>query len=340
MFLVQIIQTIIIFSFLMIIGVIIARKLNIVDMPNTRKVHDEKIANITGVIIYIFLLIIVANTEYSNLIEQIIILGFFVVLIGFIDDRKEIKPLSKILFLFFPSIYLIINGFELKDLGEYEFLGMIYLGKFSLIFTLLAVLLLINSINYIDGTDGLLIGYTISALSYFYFLSENQNDYTKLFLIFTIILVISLLFNFFPNKSGFKSFLGDAGSLFIGFFISFIMIFLYNYQKIHPAFLIWSCWLPVYDFLYVTIYRALKKENFSNPDKSHFHHYIFEYFSKNHFKTFLTINILNVFIISFGYIICFFIGKIYSLISFMLIFILFTFMKLKISHSLKKIKKN
>ena len=134
--------------------------------------------------------------------------------------------------------------------------------------------LLINSINYIDGTDGLLIGYTITALSYFYFLSDNQNQYTQLFLIFIYILIISLFFNFLPVKSGFKSFLGDSGSLFIGFFLSFTIIFLYKYQNIHPAFLIWVCWLPIYDFLYVTFKRLSIKRNFSHQDKTHLHHYI------------------------------------------------------------------
>ena len=312
MFFDQFLYTLIIFTLLMFIGIIAARRFNIVDKPNNRKIHETKIPNITGVIIFFYLLLIVANTEFSNLIEQIIVAGFTVVLIGFIDDRKEINPLTKIFFLLFPSGYLILNGFELTNLGQYEYMGTIYLGKFSLIFTFLAVMLLINSINYIDGIDGLLIGYTVTALLYFYFLSDNQNQYSQIFMLFIIMLIISLIFNFLPTKSGLKSFLGDSGSLFIGFFISFIMIFLFKYQKIHPAFLIWSCWLPIYDFLYVTSNRILKKENFSNPDKSHLHHHFFEYFSKNHFKTFLIINTSNLIIICIGYFVCLFIGKIYS----------------------------
>ncbi len=320
----------------MIIGIFTARKLNIIDKPNSRKIHKNETINISGVVIYSYLFLVVANTEFSYLIEQIIVAGFIVVLIGFIDDRKEIKPLTKIFFLLFPSCYLILNGFELNNLGTYEYLNTFQLGKASIIFTILAVILLINSINYIDGVDGLLIGYTITALLYFYFLSDKQNQFNQIFLIFVYILIISLIFNFLPARSGYKTFLGDSGSLFIGFFISFIMIFLFKYQNIHPAFLIWACWLPVYDFLYVTFNRIKKKIHFSDPDKSHFHHHIFKYFSNNHFKTFLFINIFNIILIIIGYFVCLYIGKLYSVLLFVLSFLVFIIMRIKLNKLILK----
>ena len=220
----QIIYTLVIFPILMIFGISVAKKFGIVDKPNNRKIHNTKIVNISGIIIFIYLVFIVASTELSNLIEQIIVMGFAAIIIGFIDDRKEMSPSTKLLLLFFPSGYLILNGFELSNIGKYEYIDIIQLGKLSFIFTLLAVMLLINAINYIDGTDGLLIGYTITALAYFYFLSDEQSQYLQIFLIFIYILVICLLFNFLPTKSGFKSFLGDSGSLFIGFFISYCLL--------------------------------------------------------------------------------------------------------------------
>ena len=325
--------SLILFPFFMFFSIFIAKKLNIVDKPNNRKIHTVKIVNISGIVIYSFLIFIVANTELSSLLEQIIIIGFFTIVIGFIDDRKEMKPLVKLSLLLFPAAYLILNGFELKNLGEYEYINYIDLGKFSIIFTLLAVILLINSINYIDGTDGMLIGYTITVLLYFYFLSNNQLQYTKIFLIFIYILVVSLVFNFLSIKSGFKSFLGDSGSLFIGFFLSFTIIFLYKYENVHPAFLIWACWLPIYDFLYVTFRRISQKKNFSNPDKSHLHHYVLKFFSYNQFKTFLLINLLNITIISIGYFTSLLLGKIYSLVLFILLFFIFIFTRLNLSKN-------
>lgn len=340
MFFEQFIYALIFFPLLMLAGVFTARKCNIVDKPNIRKIHKKNIVNISGVIIYSYLLIIVANTEFSKLIELIIIAGFTVVVIGFFDDRKEIKPLTKIFFLLFPSCYLVFNGFELTNLGAYEYLNILQLGKFSIIFTILAVILLINSINYIDGIDGLLIGYTITAMLYFYFLSDKENQFVQIFLIFVYILLISLIFNFLPIKSGYKSFLGDAGSLFIGFFISFIMIFLFKYQNIHPAFLIWACWLPVYDFLYVTLDRVKKKARFSDPDKSHLHHHISKYFSNNHFKTFICLNIFNIIIITVGYYVCLNIGKLHSVLLFILFFLIFVILRVKLNKLIIKKFKN
>lgn len=330
----QLKYSLILFPLFMTFAILFAKKFNLVDKPNNRKIHKVKIVNISGVIIFSYLIFIIANTELSKLLEQIIIMGFAAVVIGFFDDRKEMKPTTKLFLMFFPSIYLILNGFELKDLGKYEYIHILQLGKLSIIFTLLAVILLINSINYIDGTDGLLIGYTITALSYFYFLSDSQNQYTQIFLIFIYILIISLFFNFLPASSGFKSFLGDSGSLFIGFFLSFTIIFLYKYHNIHPAFLIWVCWLPIYDFLYVTFKRILNKKDFSNPDKSHLHHYILKFFFNNQLKTFLLINFLNLIIICIGYFMCLFVGKIFSLFLFIVLFLVFIFLRLK----LEKIK--
>lgn len=322
----------VIFPVLMFFTIFLAKKFDIVDKPNNRKVHKTKIVNISGVIIYSYLIFVVANTEISSQIEQIIILGSVAIIVGFIDDRKEIKPSTKIILLLVPSGYLIFNGFVLTDLGEYEFINIVKLGKFSIIFTFLAVMLLINSINYIDGTDGLLIGYTVSALMYFNFLSNSEDEYVQVFFIFIYLLIIALFFNFLPTKTGFKSFLGDAGSLFIGFFISFTMIYLYKYQNIHPAFLIWACWLPIYDFLYVTFKRVSKKKIFHNPDKSHFHHQILNYFSNNHLKTFFYYNCLNLSIIIIGYFVCLYLGKLYSIFLYILLFLLFALIRFKLNN--------
>ena len=325
----------IIFPFLMLFVIFLSKRLNLVDKPNLRKVHKLDVVNISGITISIFMVTVIGITEYSKLLENIIIFGFLISLIGFFDDRSEMKPSTKFFLMLFPTSYLILNGFTLTNLGKYEFINILELGKASIPFTFLAVMLLINAINYIDGTDGLLIGYAITALLYFYFLSDKQSQYLSLILIFIYFLFISLIFNFLPIQSGFKSFMGDSGSLFISFFISFTIIFLYKYKDIHPAFLIWACWLPVYDFLHVTFQRLIIRSNFSNPDKSHFHHYVLNFFSNNHFKTFLSINSLNIIIIYLGYFVSQQIGAIYSLLLFVLLFFVFISMKLKLKKYLK-----
>ncbi len=326
----------IIFPFLMIFVIFLSKKFNLVDRPNSRKIHQKAVVNTSGIIVYSFLFFLILRYEFTSQLEHIIIACLPVTIMGFLDDRIDLKPLIKIIFLSLPSVYLIFNGLELNDLGTYEYIGKIELNKFSFIFTFLAVLLLTNSINYLDGTDGLLIGYTIIALLYFYILGFKYNQNYYLFLIFTFILSISLVFNLLKIDSGFKSLLGDGGSLFIGFFISFTLIFLYKYQNIHPGFLIWACWIPIYDFLHVTFDRLKNKINISQPDKSHFHHYVLNYFSNDQIKTFLFIGVLNISVIFFGYLICLFFGKLYSIISFVILFMIFIKLKLKFKNFITK----
>lgn len=334
---------IILFPFIMILAIFLSKQLNLVDKPNFRKIHNSNIANTSGLILGSYLLIYISYYEFSNSVEVIIANSFLVVLIGFWDDLKNFQPTTKFTLLSLPIFYQIFNGLYLVDIGTYENIGTLKLGKFYFIFTFFAVSLLVNAINYIDGTDGLLIGFAIIAISYFYFLSDAQSPYLPIFQLIISCLFICLFFNFLPIKSGFKCFLGDGGSLFLGFFISFIMIFLYKDVKIQPAYLIWACWYPVYDFLFVTFYRLKNKINFAVPDKSHLHHDIFYFCLKNHWKTFIIINLLNITILTIGYFICLLLGNIYSIALFIILFLFFCIFRIRFKKNINglfsKIKK-
>ena len=198
----------------------ISKKLEFYDKPNKRKIHSSKILNTGGVIIYIFYLILVNFFEFNHNIELIISIGFFVCIIGFIDDRINLNPSIKIIFILIPSVYLIYNGISLNDLGSYEHIGILNLGKFQIPFLILASGLLINATNYIDGIDGLLLSFFLCCLGYYIFLIDDDKTVS-----FIQILMIPLIFNFILNmlssKSKFKIFSGNTGSLFIGFFLSF-----------------------------------------------------------------------------------------------------------------------
>ena len=68
-----------------------------------------------------------------------------------------------------------MNGINIYDLGNYEYIGTLYLGKFQLPFLILASGLLINATNYIDGVDGLLLIFFISCLGYYIYLIDEPN---------------------------------------------------------------------------------------------------------------------------------------------------------------------
>ena len=118
---------------------------------------------------------------------------------GFIDDRVNLKPSIKIILIFTPSIYLIFNGININSLGNYEYIGSLYLGKFQLPFLILALGLLINATNYIDGIDGLLLTFFISCLGYYIFLIDDVKT-ISLLQILLIPVIINLILNFLPVK--------------------------------------------------------------------------------------------------------------------------------------------
>ena len=110
---------------------------------------------------------------------------------------------------------------------------------------------------------------------------------------------MNLILNLLSVKSKFKFFSGNIGSLFIGFFISFLTIDLYSSFGIHPVYLIWPLWYPVYDFLFVSINRAINKKSIFSADNSHLHHKVLKNLKKNHIKNCFNIFISNITIIYF-----------------------------------------
>lgn len=278
----------------------ISSKFSLTDNPNSRKLHKKKVFNTGGLILYFFLLTVIYLGEYNHNIELIISIGFFVALGGFVDDRIDLNPLSKISIILLPSIYLIFNGISINNLGNYEYIGILHLGKFELPFLILAIGLFVNSTNYIDGIDGLLLIFFISCMAYYIFIIDDPKIIT-LFGLILIPAIINLILNMLPNSSKLKFFTGDAGSLFIGFFICFLTIELYRTQNIHPTYLIWPLWYPVYDFLYVSIYRLSNNKSLLEPDKSHFHQFIFYKFNENRYKSILFFLGLNTTVIASGY---------------------------------------
>ena len=102
----------ILYLILLLFTVFISKKLDFYDKPNVRKIHNSKVFNTGGIIIYLFYLIIVNFFEFNHNIELIISIGFFICLIGFIDDRINLNPSNKIIFIIIPSAYLILNGIK------------------------------------------------------------------------------------------------------------------------------------------------------------------------------------------------------------------------------------
>ena len=305
----------------------ISKKLKFYDKPNIRKIHNSNILNTGGIIIYLFHLMVINFYEFNYNIELIISIGFFICLVGFIDDRINLNPSIKTIFILAPSLYLILNDISITNLGNYEYIGVIGLGKFQIPFLILAIGLLINATNYIDGIDGLLLTFFITCLGYYLFLIDDTKT-ENLIKLLLLPVFFNLILNMLPSKSKLKFFSGNVGSLFIGFFISFLTIELYNSFGIHPVYLIWPLWYPVYDFLFVSLNRAILGKSIFLADNSHLHHKVLIYFKNDHLKTNILFFISNCTVIYFAYLLSNY-SKFLSLISFIIVFLIYFIIRLK-----------
>jgi UDP-GlcNAc:undecaprenyl-phosphate GlcNAc-1-phosphate transferase len=304
----------------------ISYHLNLVDIPNKRKIHSYATAYTGGIPLSFSILIslLVFDISSSSL-NNILSIAFIVSIIGFIDDKYDLNVGGKLSLQIIPIFYLIaIENLYLNTLGNYEYFQL-DLGYLQLPFTLFAILLLINSFNYFDGMDGTLSFTSISVIAILFFLVTDQN-LELFFIILLIPIVIFIFFNFSIFKLP-KIFLGDSGSLYIGFLISFILIYFSNQNYVHSILLAWSVAIFVYEFLSINFIRMKNKKSPFTAGNDHLHDLIYK-IVKSYFLTSLFISFINLILFLIGYLTFILISPLASLISFILTFIIFIYLRI------------
>ena len=311
--------------FLLFICAKISYKLNLVDLPNKRKIHLKPTANTGGFAIIISLLFALQALDvFDKTLGLILSIGFLVSIVGLIDDKFNLNTGGKLSLQIIPIFYLIVfENLTLNHIGAYNYF-ILEMGSFTVPFTLLCVLFLINAFNYFDGIDGTLSFTTISVLVILYFLVPDQNF--QLFLIMILIPIsIFLCFNF--SLLGLpKLFLGDSGSLLLGFIISFVLIYLASQKFIHPILLAWSIAIFVYEFLSINIIRLKNKQNPFKAGTDHLHHRLFQK-NKSIFLTNFLITSFNIILFLIGYLSFSFVSELLSLILFIIFFMIFLILR-------------
>ena len=299
----------------------ISYNLNLVDEPNRRKIHLTPTAYTGGLgLCLIYLMGIFLFDFSSEKLNLILSIAFLIGIVGFVYDKYNLNVGGKLSLQVIPIIYLIIlENLSLNHMGNYNYFKL-ELNSFSVPFTLLAILFLINSFNYFDGLDGVLSFLTISTLGILFFLTPNEN--IKLFLIIVLIPILFFLcFNFSIFKLP-KLFLGDSGSLLLGFIIAFTLIYLSIQKSVHPILLAFSISIFVYEFLSINLIRLKNKKNIFSAGQDHLHHLFFKN-TKSIFKTNLFISLANIICFIIGYISFLLISPLASLILFIILFIIF-----------------
>jgi len=303
----------------------VSYKLNLLDHPNKRKIHTKATAYTGGFAISVILLFSIFLFAVSDKNLNIILsIAFLISIIGLIDDKYNLDVSSKLSLQIIPIFYLVVfENLALQQIGDYNYFK-VELGSFVIPFTLMCVLLLINAFNYFDGIDGTLGFTSISVLIILYFLIPNQNF--QLFLILILIpLAMFLCFNFSLFKLP-KLFLGDSGSLLIGFVIAFVLIYLANQNLTHPILLAWSVVIFVYEFLSIHLIRLKNKKDPLKAGQDHLHHLLFNN-TKSIFLTNFFISIMNIILFIIGYLSFLLISPLISLILFITFFLIFLILR-------------
>ncbi|QIR15096.1 UDP-N-acetylglucosamine--undecaprenyl-phosphate N-acetylglucosaminephosphotransferase [Shewanella aestuarii] len=259
----------------------VAKRIGLVDKPNERKQHVGQIPLIGGISIFSTLLITLAIFfPVSDSLLLYCFCSFILVFVGVVDDKVDLSFKLRLFIQVGISLTMIIIGHK-----SLNYLGFIFSGEalhlplyISYVLTVFAVIGAINAFNMVDGIDGLLGGLssvTFAALGYMFYLS-GKSDLAIFCMLFIAAIVPYVLLNLgLPFGKRFKVFMGDAGSMFIGFTVIWLLIEASQDDvslTISPVTALWFISIPLMDMVSIMIRRIKKGQSPFKPDREHLHH--------------------------------------------------------------------
>lgn len=250
----------------------LAYKLNAVDQPNNRKIHNGSKPTLGGLAIFIG---VVAGFIYLQPVHEqmmaIIIGACIMIITGIIDDLFDLRPIYK-LFGQIAAASVVVSSGLIIDKLTIPFIGTVFLGSFGIVITIFWIVGAANAINLIDGLDGLAAG--VSAIGLTSILVMAIMDYRLIVVYLTIILIGSCIGFLFHNFHPSKIFMGDTGALFLGYSIAIVsMLGLFKnvafFSFIVPMIVLA---IPIFDTIHAIIRRMINKQGIATPDKNHLHY--------------------------------------------------------------------
>lgn len=270
-------------------------------------VNESKPPLAGGIIILLAILLINENYALKFILFLLFLLGLSsdLLIIKKTSYRIAIQSILIISYLILSNVFVQKINFEVFD---------IFLKNkiFSIFFTSICLLVLINGSNFIDGVNNLLSGYyliVISLIIYIFIQKDIKIDFDYYYYLL-ISLSVFYIFNMFN-----KIYLGDSGSYLLSFLIGILLINLSNINgaNISPLFIALLLWYPAFENFFSIIRKLLQNKKIYKPDNLHLHHMIFSLFKKKFenknliIASSLTGNIINfynllVFVLSLNFI--------------------------------------
>ena len=320
---------------------------DLIDKPNQRSSHIKSTPTMAGVSFFLAIIMVVFFTkqlDYDNIGVNLIVALTIIFIIGLKDDLVVSSPRAKIGGQVLAIVSIIITGaFHLTEFNN--FLGITTVSlSITIPFTIFIMLAIINSYNLIDGIDGLasIIGIIVfSGYALVFFIIE-LDYYYLISLSFIGVLFAYLRYNLSSSK---KIFMGDTGSLIIGFCIAFLTVkfmstdltldkklpFLAENKIIVILSIIF---IPIFDTLRVIGIRLLNKKSPFYPDRNHIHHILIDSGLK-HYKASLFLALLNILLIGLVMFLSSYYNSFEMIIFMIVIFILFLILFYKLKKNLK-----
>lgn len=266
----------------------LACKLGAIDVPrDNRRVHKKPIPSLGGIAIYLSFIITVImyamfnkNISLNSEFKGILLGVTLIVAIGIIDDIKQISAGYKLAVQVLAALIAVYSGVTIDfikfPLANTEN-GLLFLKAFKIPVTIFWIIGITNTVNLIDGLDGLAAGVsTIASLS-LAAVSYNVGQY-NIAILLAILAGASL--GFLPyNFNPAQIFMGDTGSLVIGYLLATISVegVIKSAATIAVAIPVLALGVPIFDTTFAIVRRLINKKPIMEADKGHLHHRLLDY---------------------------------------------------------------
>ena len=265
----------------------LAPVIGLLDNPSSRKLHQGRIPIVGG--IAIFCALALAGTLWGDANQTLITVngndalwvfmacGAFLVITGVLDDRFHLGVFMRIL----SEVMVAIAVIEFLDLrvaylGDIVGLGMIKIDPvLAYPFTVIAIFGIINAFNMLDGMDGLLGSLVITTLVMFHLFTGTTPGFVSLAIGASLLAFLVSNLKLSPVIP--KTFLGDAGSKLLGFIVVCLLLAAASGQVgdaklIQPVTALFIVALPLFDMVFTSLRRIIRKGSPFAADRSHIHH--------------------------------------------------------------------
>ncbi|MCY0976442.1 MraY family glycosyltransferase [Chryseobacterium wangxinyae] len=268
----------------------ISRRKNLMDEPGVRSSHMRKIPNLGGIAIFYSIGICTSVFAYELFDLYKFLFASLVILlyVGVMDDIVVMRAYKKLVAQIIVSACIVI-GSDVRIRNLFGICGIYQINYLvSVIFTIVTFIILINAFNLIDGIDGLAAGYSLICSALFGISYYRLGPYNFPLVVLSVIIIGSVLAFLYYNLTNYRSakiFMGDTGSMLLGFLLAFTCIcfidifidrqlpFVPKYHlKSAPVIAVAILILPIVDTLNVILIRLWNKKSPFLADKNHIHH--------------------------------------------------------------------